>query len=76
MELAMNMGAFEALDNSELFAVDGGVNWDRVFGGSVAYLAATAGLCALSGPIGWGVAACYLATCAASGAYIGYGLCT
>lgn len=30
MELALNTGAFEALDYSELLAVDGGVDWNNV----------------------------------------------
>ena len=53
-----------------LAGIEGGVNSDRVFGGTTVYLGATMALCATTGPIGWGVGAAYLATCAASGAYI------
>ena len=67
---------FSELSYSEAMETDGGVNWDRVFGGTTVYLGATMAICAMSGPIGWGVGATYLATCAASGAYIGYGLVT
>ena len=76
MELTMNMGAFELLSFEDALSIDGGINWDRVFGGTTVYLGATMAICAMTGPIGWGVAATYLATCAAAGAYIGYGLAT
>lgn len=56
-----------------LAGIEGGVNWDRVFGGTTVYLGATMALCATTGPIGWGAVA-YWGLSAASGAYIGYGL--
>ena len=30
MEMAMKMGAFEALDNREMMEVDGGISWNDV----------------------------------------------
>jgi len=76
MTLNMNANAFAPLTFDELMEIDGGANWDRVFGGTTVYLGATMALCAMTGPIGWGVAITYWATCAAAGAYIGYGLAT
>ena len=65
---------FELMDTEMLASNEGGVNWDRVFGGATVYGAATMAVCMATGPIGWGAGAAYLGLCAASGAYIGYGL--
>lgn len=65
---------FTSLDFEVLSTVEGGVNWDRVYGGASVYLGATMAVAMATTPIGWGAGAAYLATCAASGAYIGYGL--
>ena len=40
------------------------------FAGATVYGDATMAVCMATGPIGWGVGAAYLTTCAASGAYI------
>lgn len=74
MILSMNVDAFTPLTLDDVMEIDGGVNWDRVFGGTTVYLGATMAICSMTGPIGWGVGVTYLATCAVSGAYIGYGL--
>lgn len=74
MEMALSVEAFEELNFGELLEVDGGVNWDRVYQGTTVYLAATMAFAGMTGPIGWGVVASYWAICAASGAYVGYGL--
>ena len=74
--MTLNTGSFAMLSCDEMFAVDGGINWDRIFGGVTVYLGATMALLAITSPIGWGMGAAYLATCACSGAYIGYGFAT
>lgn len=75
MEMVMANGFCE-LNENEMLLVDGGVNWDRVFGGTTVYLGATLAIATVSGPIGWVAGAAYLGICAASGAYVGYGLAT
>lgn len=67
---------FNTLDLETLASVEGGVNWDRVYAGASVYGGATLAIGLASGPIGWVAATAYLGTCAASGAYIGYGLAT
>ena len=49
MEMALNMGAFEVLDYSELFAVDGGGIMD-VAGAAANIFAAGVGVCQLLAP--------------------------
>ena len=67
---------FTDLNQAELEMIDGGINWDRVFGGVSLCLGSTLTLvaAATTGPIGMGVVGVYWATCGVSGAYIGYGL--
>ena len=64
------------LTSKHLLVLRGGVNWDRVYAGASVYGGATLAIGLASGPIGWVAATAYLGTCAASGAYIGYGLAT
>lgn len=73
MEMVLNNDFCEMLQD-EMLLVDGGVNWDRVFGGTTVFLGATLAVASMSTPIGWGVAGTYWAISAASGAYVGYGL--
>ncbi len=72
-EMTMTNGLVEltAMDTCE---IDGGVNWDRVYAGALAYGGATLAICMATGPIGAGACIAYYGICAASGAYIGYGL--
>ncbi len=58
----------------EIDMVGGAVNWTDVGGGIAAYGGATMALLAISGPIGWGLGAAYLVTCAGAGMMIGSGL--
>ena len=74
--LVFDTSTFMTLSQEELMEIEAGANWDRVFGGTSVYLGATMAVLMASNPIGWGAAAAYLATCAASGAYVGYGLAT
>ena len=76
MEMTLNIGMFAPLSSNEVLEIDGGINWDRVFNGATVYLGATMTLFSLSGPIGWGVGATYIAICATSSTYICYGLAT
>ena len=73
--LVFDTSTFMTLSQEELMEIEAGANWDRVFEGTSVYLGATMAVLMTSTPIGWGAAA-YLATCAASGAYVGYGLAT
>lgn len=70
------LAGFSELGDAELMGIDGGINWDRIFAGGTVYLGATMALISMTGPIGLGVGATYLLICAASGAYIGYGITT
>ncbi|QSZ28365.1 bacteriocin-type signal sequence [Aceticella autotrophica] len=72
----MPMNGFMELTEDNLIAVDGGVNYDRVFAGFVTFAGATLAIAAMSEPIGWVAIGTYWALSAASGAYIGYGLAT
>ncbi|QSZ28369.1 bacteriocin-type signal sequence [Aceticella autotrophica] len=72
----MPMNGFMELKENDLMAVDGGVNYDRIFAGFVTYAGATLAIAAMSEPIGWIAAGAYLGISAASGAYMGYGFAT
>ena len=67
-----------ALNDKELEMVNGGINWDKVFGFSwtsgmgVAALVSV-GIAALSGPVGWGALAVVGAS-GAAGALVGGGV--
>ena len=54
MEMAMNMGAFEALNDDELMLVDGGINWWGVASGALTIVAGgisiAGGCCMLATP--------------------------
>ncbi|MGT2802090.1 hypothetical protein [Streptococcus henryi] len=74
--MAFDSTEFVMLTEEDLMTIEAGANWDRVFGGASVYLGATMAVAMATNPIGWTAGAAYLATCAASGAYIGYGLAT
>ncbi|MGT2800003.1 bacteriocin-type signal sequence [Streptococcus marmotae] len=74
--ITFDSSVFTSLTTEELMAIEAGANWDRVFTGGSVYLGATMAVVMATNPIGWGAGAVYLATCAASGAYMGYGLAT
>lgn len=74
--MTFDTDAFVMLTQEELMEIEAGANWDRIFGGASVYLGATMAVAMATSPIGWAAGAAYLATCAASGAYIGYGLAT
>lgn len=76
MEMIIHMDSFTPLSTNEILEIDGGINWDRVFGGVTVYLTATMAICTMTTPIGWGLGATYLAISAVAGAYTGYGLVT
>ena len=64
MEMTLNMGAFEALDQQELFAVDGGWTAEQWIVGACTVVGAAVGF-AIGGPIGAAVGA----KCGAYGAF-------
>ena len=66
-----------SLDEMEM--VNGGINWDRVAGiswgcGTFAAAIASVTVVAISGPIGWGIAAAAVGGAAVAGAAVGGGI--
>lgn len=45
MEMPLDMNLFASVSYDELLEIDGGINWDRVFGGVTVYLGATMAIC-------------------------------
>lgn len=68
------MVLFNELSYDEVMAIDGGVNWDRVFAGTAFFL----GTCAVvaTAPISAPLVAVACVSSAVAGAYTGYGLAT
>ncbi|EJN94348.1 bacteriocin-type signal sequence [Streptococcus ratti] len=73
---SMAFDNFEVADSQLLSTLEAGDGVDSILSGVATYGAATMGLCAVSGPIGWGLGGAYLLTCAAAGGMIGYGAAT
>ena len=74
-----NTMEMKELNLNEMETVNGGINWDRVTGaawggGSIAAAIASVTIAAMSGPIGWGVAAAALGGAAVAGAVTGGGI--
>ncbi|WP_029688030.1 hypothetical protein [Thermoanaerobacter sp. A7A] len=75
MEAVIEMDGFMELRDNDLIAVDGGINWDRVYAGTmgeVGIIIAVAAAPEITVPI----LIAGLIGSAASGAYVGYGLAT
>ena len=75
MEMALNMGAFEALDQQEMFEVDGGADWGLIIAGAVIFAAVAVSIAVmpLSAPIAL-ECAWYLGGSLLSGTSIGIGI--
>ncbi len=80
MNLAMANGfggvGFTEMNELEMMWVDGGVNWDRVFAGTTAYLGVIVAIAAATSPIGLVAGAAYVGIAGASSGYIAYGFLT
>ena len=74
----MNTNTME-LNLNEMETANGGINWDRVVGiswgtGTIAAAFASVAVVAISGPVGWGVAAAAIGGAAIAGAVTGGGI--